>query len=210
MGFVNRIGESRWRPGTLWAVLALGVAAPLAAAADETAGLAPVASLIEAVETEFPGRILMIELAQTGTAAGPARYDVKLLTDEGIVMRLHYDARTLTLEAVEGRGGDVARAEDEDEKELEKDDDETEREDGDDSGGRGSGDDGDDDADSSDDSGGSGSSGSGEGSDDSGSGSSGSGSSGSGSSGSGSSGSGSSGSGSSGSGGGSDDGPNHD
>jgi len=186
----------------LGAALVFGLVAPLDAAAAEGAdGLAPVASLIDTVESGFGGRILMIELAQTPAAAGPAQYDVKLLTDEGNVLRLHYDARTLELEAVEGRrGGARVSAEEEEELEKEFEDEHEEGDDlepdrdrddgGDDNSGPGSGDDRD-----------NGSSGPGSG-DDSGGGS---GSSGSGSDGSGSSGSGSSGSG----GGGSDDGPDH-
>lgn len=194
LNFVDWAGGRRRSFGSFGALLVFGVIAPAAAvSADDAAHLAPVASLIDAVEDGFGGRILMIELAQTPAAAGPARYDVKLLTDDGNVLRLHYDARTLQLEAVEGRD-DGARAAVDDEQEAE---DEVKREDADeierenDHGG-GTGD----------------NSGSGSGDDNGGSDSSGSGSGGSGGDSSGSSGS--SGSGSGGSGGsGSDDGPDH-
>lgn len=189
MYFVYRIGGIRQWPVPVGAALIAGLLASAGSAhAEEANHLAPVASLIDEVESGFGGRILMIELAQTPVAAGPARYDVKLLTDDGNVLRLHYDARTLKLEAVEGRDDRRAQAEVEDEFE---DEDEVEREDADDiDRDRG---------DAYDDNSGSGSHDRG-GDDDS---------SGSGSGGSGSSGSGSSGSGSGGSGGGSDDGAGH-
>lgn len=198
MKFDCRSGGMRRCFGPLGAALIVGLVAPLDAAAAEGAdSLAPVASLIDTVESGFGGRILMIELAQAPAAAGPAQYDVKLLTDEGNVLRLHYDARTLELEAVEGRG-EGARVSAEEEEELEKEL-EDEHEEGDDlEPDRDRGDGGDDNSGpgSGDDRHGGDSSGPGSG-DDSGGGS--------GSAGSGSSGSGSSGSG----GGGSDDGPDH-
>lgn len=117
--------------------------------------LAPVAGLFEVVQSQYAGRILTIELEPS---ASPV-YEVKLLTDSGVVLELSFDALTLDLASVNGRddsdGSDRKGGSDG------QDDD---GEDGDDDGGD---DDGDDDGDGDDDDGDN----SGSGSDDSNSGS---------------------------------------
>lgn len=150
MRVVHRARQSRRWFGPFGAVLALGATSPaIVATADEADSLAPVSKLIDVVEAGFPGRILMIELGQASTPSGPARYDVKLLTEQGVVLRLHYDARTLDLTAIEGRDGggrsagrDEIGVEDEREDDADRDDDGTP-----DNSGPGSADDGDDDGD---------------------------------------------------------------
>jgi hypothetical protein len=90
-------------------LLALAVALCVAAAAcsvaraDEAASplsqdVAPVASLFKRVHATFPGRILTVELA----LSDPPAYEVKLLTENGNVLKLSYDALTLRLEGVVG------------------------------------------------------------------------------------------------------------
>lgn len=72
-----------------------------AARADEATpapDVAPVTSLFQRVHAAFPGRILTVELA----LSDPPAYEVKLLTKNGNVLKLSYDAVTLHLDSVVG------------------------------------------------------------------------------------------------------------
>lgn len=60
--------------------------------------IAPVPRLFERVHASFHGRILKVELE----LADPPAYEVKLLTENGNVLMLSYDAMTLRLDSVVG------------------------------------------------------------------------------------------------------------
>ena len=63
----------------------------------------PVEELLRRVEANFPGRVLKVELEDEGNGEVTWIYEVKLLTSEGDVLELEYDARSLELIALEGR-----------------------------------------------------------------------------------------------------------
>jgi uncharacterized membrane protein YkoI len=63
----------------------------------------PVRELLERVGSEFPGRVLKIELEHEDDDAAAWVYEVKLLTRQGDVLELEYDAGTLELIGLEGR-----------------------------------------------------------------------------------------------------------
>ena len=67
-------------------------------ASDE--GLAGIEALTEALREQQPGRLLKVELEHEH---GQILYEVKLLTDDGRVVKLKLDARTL--QVVERRAG---------------------------------------------------------------------------------------------------------
>jgi uncharacterized membrane protein YkoI len=63
----------------------------------------PVEELLQRVEANFAGRVLKIELDDEDDDEVSWIYEVKLLTPEGDVLELEYDAATLELIALEGR-----------------------------------------------------------------------------------------------------------
>ena len=63
----------------------------------------PVEELLQRVESNFAGRVLKIELEREDEGEAPWVYEVKLLTSDGDVLELEYDAATLELIALEGR-----------------------------------------------------------------------------------------------------------
>lgn len=106
----------------LAAVLALGagMAAPKAddegddgfGRAIEAGEAVPLEKLLAVIRQRFAGRILKVEVERE-TIAGQRRwiYEAKLLTPDGIVLKLIYDARSLALLKQKGRsrkrrGGD--------------------------------------------------------------------------------------------------------
>lgn len=96
-------------------VCALLAAAPLAqASADDEgekaaeAALArgdarPVHELLQRVRSKFAGTVLKVELEHEDEGDAPWVYEVKLLTPEGDVLELAYDAATLELMGLKGR-----------------------------------------------------------------------------------------------------------
>jgi uncharacterized membrane protein YkoI len=94
----------------LWALIA---GAPLAQAwaDDEEAAEAalasgdarPVHELLQRVRSKFAGSVLKVELEHEDEGDAPWVYEVKLLTPEGDVLELAYDAATLELIGLEGR-----------------------------------------------------------------------------------------------------------
>ena len=63
----------------------------------------PVDDLLQRVRANFTGRVLKIELEREDEGEALWIYDVKLLTPDGNVLELDYDAATLELIALEGR-----------------------------------------------------------------------------------------------------------
>jgi uncharacterized membrane protein YkoI len=63
----------------------------------------PVQELLERVGSRFAGSVLRIELEHEDEGEAPWVYEVKLLTPEGDVLELAYDAATLELIGLEGR-----------------------------------------------------------------------------------------------------------
>ena len=63
----------------------------------------PVQDLLQRVRSKFTGSVLKIELEHEDEGEVPWVYEVKLLTPEGDVLELGYDAATLELIALEGR-----------------------------------------------------------------------------------------------------------
>ena len=63
----------------------------------------PVGALLQRVRSRFAGSVLEIELEHEDDDARPWVYEVKLLTPDGDVLELEYDAGTLELLGLEGR-----------------------------------------------------------------------------------------------------------
>ena len=84
-------------------------ALPWTAWADEhepvPSAVAPLRELFARVHERFPGNVLEVELEQEehGRRAGWV-YEVRLLTADGHVLKLLYDAASLELLEVKGRG----------------------------------------------------------------------------------------------------------
>ena len=74
-----------------------------AAAALARGDARPVRELLQRVGSEFPGSVLKIELEHEDDDRPSWIYEVKLLTPQGDVLELEYDAGTLELIALEGR-----------------------------------------------------------------------------------------------------------
>ncbi len=96
----------------LAAALAAGVLAGPAAGDDAEpvggdhafVGVASLDDLLARVRADFPGRILKVELEDEHERGEEALvYEVKVLTAEGRVLKLEYNARTLDLLKVKGR-----------------------------------------------------------------------------------------------------------
>jgi uncharacterized membrane protein YkoI len=98
-------------------VSAMFAAAPLGQASgdeDEEAAEAalargdarPVHELLQRVGSQFAGNVLKIELEHEDEGEAPWLYEVKILTPQGDVLELAYDAATLELIALEGRHRD--------------------------------------------------------------------------------------------------------
>lgn len=71
-----------------------------ARAAVQRGEVLPLRDILERAEAEFPGRLLEAELEDDH---GRLTYEVKLLTEDGRVLELVYDARDGNLLGVEGR-----------------------------------------------------------------------------------------------------------
>ena len=69
--------------------------------ASQTLSILPVAGLFPRVQQDFEGDILRIDLMAVGRGWN---YQVKLLTPEGDVLKLYYDATTLNLRRTVGQG----------------------------------------------------------------------------------------------------------
>ena len=63
----------------------------------------PVQDLLQRVRSKFAGSVLKIELEHEDECGVPWVYEVKLLTPQGDVLELAYDAATLELIGLEGR-----------------------------------------------------------------------------------------------------------
>jgi uncharacterized membrane protein YkoI len=63
----------------------------------------PVHELLQRVGSKFAGSVLKIELEHEDEGDAPWVYEVKLLTPQGDVLELAYDAATLELIGLEGR-----------------------------------------------------------------------------------------------------------
>lgn len=63
----------------------------------------PVHELLQRVRSKFRGSVLKVELEREEKGEVPWVYKVKLLTPEGDVLELGYDAATLELVVLEGR-----------------------------------------------------------------------------------------------------------
>ena len=104
---------------TLAALLALALASPLALAdsdqdraraAVQAGKVLPLKAVLERLEREQPGQVLAIELEQDDD--GRWIYEIKLLQNDGRLVKLDVDARTaqvLKLEAKSRNGGRGAR-----------------------------------------------------------------------------------------------------
>lgn len=96
-------------------VLLLAASAPAARADDdhdrarralEAGQIAPLSEVLAAVERDFRGRVIEVELERDD---GRWIYEIKLLTPQGSVIKLEYDAATRTLLRAQGRGVGAAR-----------------------------------------------------------------------------------------------------
>jgi hypothetical protein len=66
----------------------------------------PLTEILRRVESEFDGQVLEVELERDDDTIV---YEIEFLTPRGHVIELHYDARSGTLIATEGRGVEQAR-----------------------------------------------------------------------------------------------------
>ena len=99
----------------LVAVLCAGVPLVGPAAEDHGAGngfqealrtgrIVPLERLIERIQEEFPGRILRVEVEYESHGGSPAWvYEVKMLTPDGHVLKLEFDAGSMELLELKGR-----------------------------------------------------------------------------------------------------------
>lgn len=107
--------------GSVFLAVALTVLAqPLAAASDEqdsalqafqSGEVAGLPRILARARAAYAGRVLAVELirGQTGNAAGPWVYMVKMLTPRGHVIMIYLNAKTGAIQTVRGRGADAAR-----------------------------------------------------------------------------------------------------
>lgn len=74
--------------------------------AREAGEILPLTTVLTAVEREFTGKVIEVELERDD---GRWIYEVELLTEDGSVLELTYDAATGRFLDGEGRGLDAAR-----------------------------------------------------------------------------------------------------
>ncbi|MFQ5773572.1 MAG: PepSY domain-containing protein [Kiloniellaceae bacterium] len=83
--------------------------------AIEAGQITPLQDLMARIRREFPGRILKMALQRERFGNRPLWvYEAKVLTPEGNVLKLVYDARTTELLALKGRHGEDWRVDEED------------------------------------------------------------------------------------------------
>lgn len=101
---IGRIGHERWprrKPGFHEVILACTfLAFPAFPDDDPPRDVRPLQELFAEVHDEFSGRVLEVELDDEDDSWV---YEVKLLTSQGHVLKLEYDAFDLTLLEVKGR-----------------------------------------------------------------------------------------------------------
>lgn len=76
--------------------------------------IVPLGEILRKVEESFSGEILEVQLEDEGNepehrGRGKIVYEIKLLTPQGNVLKLQFDARTKELLKIKGRGADAAR-----------------------------------------------------------------------------------------------------
>ena len=77
--------------------------------------IVPLNDLLARIRKDFAGRLLQVELEQEDIAEGSGWvYEAKVLTPEGNVLKLEYDARSLELLEIRGRRGHTDRDHDND------------------------------------------------------------------------------------------------
>lgn len=74
--------------------------------------IAPLSLILEKVESLYPGRVIEVELESEGDEGegqnvGGFLYEIKLLTPEGDVLKIHMDAATMELMRVDGPNGEL-------------------------------------------------------------------------------------------------------
>lgn len=74
----------------------------LARHAREAGRILPLAAILERAGAAYPGRVVEVELEDEGDVL---IYELKVLTDDGKVLKLHYDAATGDLLQAKSRGG---------------------------------------------------------------------------------------------------------
>jgi uncharacterized membrane protein YkoI len=75
--------------------------------AIEAGEIVPLQALFAEIRREYQGRILKVELEQERHAEEPIWvYEAKILTPEGHVLELEYDAKSLELIEIEGQHDD--------------------------------------------------------------------------------------------------------
>ena len=70
--------------------------------AMEEGRILPLKDILARAEAAYPGEMIETELENEG---GALVYEIKMLTKDGRVMKLHYDAKTGELLKAKGRGG---------------------------------------------------------------------------------------------------------
>lgn len=76
----------------------------------ESGRILPLSAILSAVERDFEGEVLEIELEdEEDEGSGVWIYEIKLLTSSGSVIALNYDAASGTLIGAQGRGLEQAR-----------------------------------------------------------------------------------------------------
>ncbi len=99
-------------------LIASGLLQPMALASEddhddmhhalETGEIVPLDDILTSALLRFPGQVLRVEL-EPEVSRGHKHwvYEIKLLTDDGHVLKLEYDAATNALLSVKGRPGDT-------------------------------------------------------------------------------------------------------
>ena len=102
----------------LFLALWLPLSSPVFADSDEAgpppADVQPLDRLLARLRAEFPGRVLKVELEYEDDDGAGWIYEIKLLTPQGHVLKLDYDARTLELRELKGRTRERRRGRDHD------------------------------------------------------------------------------------------------
>jgi uncharacterized membrane protein YkoI len=116
--FMRRSSLDGYRSTVRWAavILAVILCAAVGRADDddheralrarEKGEIVPLSRILTAVEAEFEGRFVEVELEKDD---GRLVYEIELLTPQGNMLELSYDARTGAFIEAEGKGVEAAR-----------------------------------------------------------------------------------------------------
>ncbi len=80
-----------------------------ARAAMQAGKIVPLADILEQIESEFDGQVIGVRLETEEGSKEAFVYKIELLTPQGHLLELLFDARTSNMIGIGGRGIDAAR-----------------------------------------------------------------------------------------------------